>query len=89
MADLRLRLRLLTGAPGAGKSTLLAHLRHGPFTVVDFDELLDADGSLLGIEITSADASAVWPAYAGEWSKPGIEAAFTAVVDLVVRGLRP
>lgn len=59
MADLRLRLRLITGAPGAGKSTLLAHLRHGPFTVVDFDELLDADGSLLGIEITSADASAV------------------------------
>lgn len=29
------------------------------------------------------------PAYAGEWSKPGIESAFTAVVDLVVRGLRP
>ncbi|MEU5958517.1 TetR family transcriptional regulator [Streptomyces sp. NPDC047525] len=28
------------------------------------------------------------PAYAGEWSKPGIESAFTAVVDLVVRGLR-
>ncbi|MWA11001.1 TetR family transcriptional regulator [Streptomyces sp. BA2] len=28
------------------------------------------------------------PAYAGEWSKPGIEPAFTAVVDLVVRGLR-
>ncbi|MGW7274978.1 TetR family transcriptional regulator [Streptomyces sp. NPDC054864] len=28
------------------------------------------------------------PAYAGEWSKPGIEPAFTAVVDLVLRGLR-
>ncbi|MEU3736273.1 TetR family transcriptional regulator [Streptomyces sp. NPDC032198] len=29
------------------------------------------------------------PAYAGEWSKPDIESAFTAVLDLVVRGLRP
>lgn len=28
------------------------------------------------------------PAYAGEWSKPGIEPAFTAVVALVLRGLR-
>ncbi|MFG2497089.1 TetR family transcriptional regulator [Streptomyces sp. NPDC048441] len=28
------------------------------------------------------------PVYAGEWSKPGIESAFTAVVDLVLRGLR-
>lgn len=28
------------------------------------------------------------PVYAAEWSKPGIEAAFTAVVDLVLRGLR-
>ncbi|MFE4548137.1 TetR/AcrR family transcriptional regulator [Streptomyces sp. NPDC056785] len=29
------------------------------------------------------------PAYAREWEQPGIQAEFTAVVDLVVRGLRP
>ncbi|MFD9907542.1 TetR family transcriptional regulator [Streptomyces sp. NPDC059063] len=29
------------------------------------------------------------PAYAREWTAPGIETAFTAAVDLVVRGLRP
>ncbi|MET8290861.1 TetR family transcriptional regulator [Streptomyces sp. NPDC005132] len=29
------------------------------------------------------------PAYAREWEQPGIEAEFTAVVDLVLRGLRP
>ncbi|ATL27620.1 TetR family transcriptional regulator [Streptomyces formicae] len=28
------------------------------------------------------------PSYAPHWSRPGIEAAFTAVVDLTVRGLR-
>ncbi|MFF2381772.1 TetR/AcrR family transcriptional regulator [Streptomyces sp. NPDC058108] len=29
------------------------------------------------------------PAYAREWEQPGIQVEFTAVVDLVVRGLRP
>ncbi|MGA4842039.1 TetR family transcriptional regulator [Streptomyces sp. G45] len=29
------------------------------------------------------------PAYAREWTSPGIETAFAAAVDLVVRGLRP
>ncbi|MEV7191227.1 TetR family transcriptional regulator [Streptomyces sp. NPDC093510] len=28
------------------------------------------------------------PAYAAHWSRPGIEAAFTAVLDLTLRGLR-
>ncbi|GAA3063996.1 TetR family transcriptional regulator [Streptomyces glomeratus] len=28
------------------------------------------------------------PAYAGEWGRPGIEAEFEAVVDLLLRGLR-
>lgn len=28
------------------------------------------------------------PAYAAEWSAPGIDAAFTAVCDLILRGLR-
>ncbi|GAA1903604.1 hypothetical protein GCM10009837_28850 [Streptomyces durmitorensis] len=76
-------LRLITGAPGAGKSTLLAHLRHGrhgPFTVVDFDELPDPDGHLLGIEITSPAASAVWPAYNRLWVR---------VASMLTRGGRP
>ncbi|MGH4028147.1 TetR family transcriptional regulator [Actinomycetota bacterium Odt1-20B] len=29
------------------------------------------------------------PGYAPQWSEPGIDEAFTAVVDLVIRGLRP
>ncbi|MFF7211443.1 TetR family transcriptional regulator [Streptomyces sp. NPDC008238] len=44
-----------------------------------------------------AAAQAVWdatvrfhdPAYAGDWFAPGIDAAFSAVIDLVLRGLRP
>ncbi|MFE6163671.1 hypothetical protein ACFQ7F_32690 [Streptomyces sp. NPDC056486] len=84
MAD----LRLITGAPGAGKSTLLAHLRpylrqhlhHSPFTVVDFDELPDPDGRLLGIEITSTDASAVWPDYNRLWVR---------VASMLTRGNQP
>ncbi|MFF1696162.1 hypothetical protein ACFVXC_21450 [Streptomyces sp. NPDC058257] len=88
MAD----LRLITGAPGAGKSTLLAHLRQdprqnlrqhprqGPFTVVDFDELPDPDGRLLGIEITSPDAGAVWPDYNRLWVR---------VASMLTRGNQP
>lgn len=59
-----------------------------------------ADGTTTG-EFTTLDptptARAVWdatnrfhdPAYAQEWSRPEIDAAFEAVCDLVVRGLRP
>ncbi|MCC3770055.1 TetR family transcriptional regulator [Streptomyces sp. UNOC14_S4] len=44
----------------------------------------------------SAAARAVWdatnrfhdPAYAAEWSRPGIDAAFEAICDLILRGLR-
>ncbi|MEU6820470.1 hypothetical protein ABZ921_07560 [Streptomyces atriruber] len=63
------KLHVITGAPGAGKSTLLRHLRDSSFATADFDELPDADGSLMGIDITSPTASAVWPAYNRLWVK--------------------
>ncbi|MEW2390100.1 AAA family ATPase [Streptomyces venezuelae] len=63
------KLHIITGAPGAGKSTLLRHLKTHPFVTVDFDELPEADGSLMGVDITSPTASAVWPAYNRLWVK--------------------
>jgi hypothetical protein len=60
-------LHLVTGAPGAGKSTLLRHLGAYPFGSADFDELPEPDGRLLGVDITSASASPVWPAYNRLW----------------------
>ncbi|GAA2425659.1 hypothetical protein GCM10010433_27080 [Streptomyces pulveraceus] len=63
------RLYVVTGAPGAGKSTLLPHLAVYAFATVDFDELLERDGSLLGINITSPLADSVWPAYNRLWVK--------------------
>lgn len=60
-------LHVITGAPGAGKSTLRRQLARYPFGTVDFDELPDPDGSLLGIDITSPAASSVWPAYNRLW----------------------
>ncbi|MET8688456.1 hypothetical protein ABZV77_30045 [Streptomyces sp. NPDC004732] len=63
------KLHVITGAPGAGKSTLLRHLKDYPFATVDFDELPDPDGHLMGIDITSPTASAVWPAYNRLWVK--------------------
>ncbi|MFE7192284.1 hypothetical protein [Kitasatospora sp. NPDC057541] len=62
-------LHVITGAPGAGKSTLLGHLGAYPFGSVDFDELPEPDGRLLGIGITSPSASPVWPAYNRLWVK--------------------
>ncbi|MGW2230818.1 AAA family ATPase [Streptomyces formicae] len=62
-------LHVITGAPGAGKTTLLDHLRPYPFGTVDFDELPEADGRLLGIDITSPSASSVWPDYNRLWVK--------------------
>ncbi|MFF8770825.1 hypothetical protein [Kitasatospora sp. NPDC015120] len=62
-------LHVITGAPGAGKSTLLRHVAAYPFGTVDFDELPGPDGRLLGVDITSASASAVWPAYNTLWVK--------------------
>ncbi|MFE6865015.1 hypothetical protein ACFVFS_00495 [Kitasatospora sp. NPDC057692] len=63
------KLHVITGAPGAGKSTLLPHLAAYPFGSVDFDELPEADGRLLGIDITTPSASPVWPAYNRLWVK--------------------
>ncbi|WP_055545196.1 AAA family ATPase [Streptomyces kanamyceticus] len=63
------KLHVITGAPGAGKTTLLRHLRAYPFGTVDFDELPEADGHLLGIDITSPSASSVWPDYNRLWVK--------------------
>lgn len=63
------QLHIVTGALGAGKSTILRHLGAYPFGAVDFDELPDADGSLLGIDIISPAAGSVWPAYNRLWAK--------------------
>ncbi|MEU5426230.1 hypothetical protein AB0H73_11565 [Streptomyces olivoreticuli] len=63
------RLYVVTGAPGAGKSTLLPYLAAYPFGTVDFDELPESDGSLLGIDITSPTTDSVWPAYNRLWVK--------------------
>ncbi|MFD8825999.1 hypothetical protein ACFV1C_27065 [Streptomyces sp. NPDC059605] len=62
-------LYIVTGAPGAGKSTLLRCLDAYPFCTVEFDELPDGDGRLLGIDIISPSASAVWPAYNKLWAR--------------------
>ncbi|MDT0442870.1 AAA family ATPase [Streptomyces johnsoniae] len=62
-------LHLVTGAPGSGKSTVLPHLAHYPFGAVDFDELLEPGGSLLGLKVASPDAEAVWPLYNGLWAR--------------------
>lgn len=61
------RLCVVTGAPGAGKTALAEELRTYPFAAVDFDELLEPDGSVLGIDIASPAASSAWPAYNRLW----------------------
>ncbi|HEY6738667.1 MAG TPA: AAA family ATPase [Actinopolymorphaceae bacterium] len=68
-------LYVLTGAPGAGKTTLLPelvrlsrHAGHG-VVVMDIDELLDADGALLGVPIAVPDAEALWPTYNRMWRR--------------------
>lgn len=62
-------LYVVTGGPGAGKSTLLRYLRSYSFGSVEFDELPEDDGSLLGVDILSPAASSVWPAYNRLWVK--------------------
>ncbi|MFC4511559.1 MULTISPECIES: AAA family ATPase [Streptomyces] len=73
-------LRLLTGAPGAGKSTLIAHLTAYPLVAVDFDELIEPIGELLGVDVRSSAASRVWPGYNKLWVE---------IVALLLRGDRP
>ena len=58
-------------------------VREGSFAAVDDDAAATA-GALFDATNRFHD-----PAYAREWVQPGIEAEFTAVVDLVLRGLRP
>ncbi|MFD9791437.1 hypothetical protein ACFWXK_10855 [Streptomyces sp. NPDC059070] len=74
------QLYVITGAPGAGKSTLRSQAAGHAFAVVDFDELPDQDGTLLGIDITSSPAGAVWPHYNRLWAR---------VVSLLLRAGSP
>ncbi|GAA3059417.1 TetR family transcriptional regulator [Streptomyces roseofulvus] len=74
--------------------------RHEEHLVEQIAEIL-ADGRRAGLFATPepelpATARAVFhatdrfhnPAHAADWSRPGVDAAFTAVVDLVLRALR-
>lgn len=58
-------------------------VREGSFAAVDDDAAATARA------LFDATNRFHDPAYAREWVQPGIEAEFTAVVDLVLRGLRP
>lgn len=63
---------MVTGAPGAGKSTVVPELLRlrgssSKLVVMDMDELLDAKGRLLGIDIADSSAAANWPAYNALW----------------------
>ncbi|MFE5140241.1 TetR/AcrR family transcriptional regulator [Streptomyces fagopyri] len=58
-------------------------VREGDFAAVDDDAAATARA------LFDATNRFHDPAYAREWEQPGIEAEFTAVVDLVLRGLRP
>ncbi|MFG2473753.1 TetR family transcriptional regulator [Streptomyces fagopyri] len=52
-------------------------------------EAVDGDAAATARALFDATNRFHDPAYAREWEQPGIEAEFTAVVDLVLRGLRP
>ncbi|MCC3777470.1 AAA family ATPase [Streptomyces sp. UNOB3_S3] len=73
-------LHLVTGAPGAGKSTLIAHLAAYPFVAVDFDELIEPVGELLGMDIRTSAASRAWPGYNKLWVE---------IIALLLRGDGP
>ncbi|WP_181727489.1 AAA family ATPase [Streptomyces sp. PT12] len=73
-------LHLVTGAPGSGKSTVLPHLAEHPFAAADFDELLDADGSLMGTVVARPSASPLWPAYNRLWVR---------IIGMMLRGGGP
>ena len=61
---------VVTGAPASGKSTVvpeLVRLSPGNLVVMDMDEILDDNGRLLGINITSPTGAPIWPAYNALW----------------------
>jgi hypothetical protein len=58
-------------------------VREGDFAAVDDDAAATARA------LFDATNRFHDPAYAREWEQPGIEPEFRAVVDLVLRGLRP
>jgi hypothetical protein len=45
----------------------LVRLNPGNLVVMDMDELLDDNGRLLGLDITSPTAAPIWPAYNALW----------------------
>ncbi|MFJ2769668.1 TetR family transcriptional regulator [Streptomyces sp. NPDC087300] len=55
---------------------------------VDAGEFTSQDPAVSARAVFDATGRFHDPSYASHWSRPGIEAAFTAVVDLTVRGLR-
>jgi len=62
-------LHCIVGAPGAGKTTVCAALARiaSPAIVLDMDDLLDDDGCVLGVHITTRAAEEIWPAYNDLW----------------------
>lgn len=67
-------LLFVCGAPGVGKSTLaraLAQRANGQFIALDMDELLDDDGRLLGVTVSSDESAAIWPEYNRIWGRIG------------------
>lgn len=59
------------GPPGAGKSELLPYLvdQLVPWIVVDLDEILEPDGTLLGVQVGGSAGEANWAAYEALWSR--------------------
>lgn len=55
---------------------------------VDAGEFTSQDPAVSARAVFDATGRFHDPSYAAHWSRPGIEDAFTAVVDLTVRGLR-
>ncbi|MFK4064528.1 TetR family transcriptional regulator [Streptomyces sp. NPDC029674] len=55
---------------------------------VDRGDFTSPDPTLSARAVFDATARFHDPAYATHWSRPGIETAFTAVLDLTLRGLR-
>jgi AAA domain/Acetyltransferase (GNAT) domain len=59
----------VTGAPGAGKTAVATHLARllPDFVVLDMDALLEPASRLAGLDLRSAEAAPMWPAYNDVW----------------------